>query len=367
MRRRGSLVLLERPACAGRHLWKTQVAPFTRYASLSGGIYVAGDDRCTVYDPATGVPRATFAYAARDEAGRKPIVSDIRVSDDVIVIAGAFQKVREIEKGLWDSTFLVALDRSSGKQLWTREAKHRFNINALAISHGLVFCIDSLSPIETDQTKRDSPAPKTTPSDVLALDARTGGVRWSAVTEAPYRLCRAGSWTTIQGHDDWLCCHEALGLLLAGRHGQAWAFEAASGKQVWQQKIGGGGPLILRGNTFIHQGGGIFDVRSGTPAGKPFDMARGGCNYAVGCEQLLLWRDNSVCYLNVDTRTKYHLRNVRSGCSNSLIAADGLVNVPAFAAGCVCNYSIQTAFALVHMPEAAQWSGGSAPLGRRGE
>jgi len=47
---------------------------------------------------------------------------------------------------------------------------------------------------------------------------------------------------------------------------------------------------------------------------------------------------------------------VRSGCSNSLVAADGLLNVPNFAVGCVCNYPIQTAFAMVHMPEAADWA-----------
>jgi len=350
-----SRTLIAYDAYTGRHLWKTQVAPFTRYASLADGIYVAGDDRCTVYDPATGRERAAFQYTAANEAGRKPIVSDIRVSDDLILIAAAFQKVRDIEKGLWDSALLVALDRKSGRQLWTRQAKQRFNNNAIAVSGGMVFCIDSVSPIETEQTKRESPAPKTLPADVFALDARTGDVRWSAVTEAPYRICRTGSWTSIQSHDDWLCCSEASGLLLTGRHGQTCAFEAAGGKQVWQQNIGGGEPLIMRGDTFIHQGGGVFDVRTGKPAGKAFDLARGGCNYAVGCEQLLLLRDSSVCYVDVNTRTKYHLRNVRSGCSNSLVAADGLLNVPGFAVGCVCNYPIQTAFAMVHMPESAEW------------
>ena len=44
--------------------------------------------------------------------------------------------------------------------------------------------------------------------------------------------------------------------------------------------------------------------------------------------------------------------NVSSGCSNSTVPADGLLNVPNFAVGCVCNYPIQTSFAMVHMPEA---------------
>jgi hypothetical protein len=51
---------------------------------------------------------------------------------------------------------------------------------------------------------------------------------------------------------------------------------------------------------------------------------------------------------------------VRAGCSNSLIAADGIVSVPNLSVGCVCNYPMQCAFAMVHMPEAAQWRPGTS-------
>jgi hypothetical protein len=39
---------------------------------------------------------------------------------------------------------------------------------------------------------------------------------------------------------------------------------------------------------------------------------------------------------------------VRSGCSNSLVAADGVVSVPNFAVSCICNYPVQTSFAMYH-------------------
>ena len=38
------------------------------------------------------------------------------------------------------------------------------------------------------------------------------------------------------------------------------------------------------------------------------------------------------------------------------LAADGVLCVPNFAVGCVCNYPNQTAFTLVHMPASASWS-----------
>jgi len=47
-------------------------------------------------------------------------------------------------------------------------------------------------------------------------------------------------------------------------------------------------------------------------------------------------------------------------CVNNVIPADGLLNVPNFCADCVCNLPIQTSFAMVYMPEAADWGGAKA-------
>ena len=337
----------------GRLLWENKVAPFTRYVSTEKGIYVAGGDRCTVHDPATGDQRAVFPYEA--EEGRTPQVSDIRVWGDVIVIAVAFDKVREIEKGLWDSSMLVALDRADGKQLWRRKAEDRFNNNALAIGGGMVFAIDSLSPIEAATTGRRGEVPETMPSTILALDARTGQLKWTAVVANRYRTYLTGNWLGIREHDDWLAYSKQCDLLLTGKHGHAHAFAAADGKELWHEQIGSSQPWILRGETFIHQGGAMFDVRSGKPTGKQFRLSRGGCNYALGSRHLLFLRDRSVSCIDISTQEKRSVHAVRSGCSNSLVAADGVLSVPNFATGCVCNYPIQTSFALVHMPEVASW------------
>jgi len=70
--------------------------------------------------------------------------------------------------------------------------------------------------------------------------------------------------------------------------------------------------------------------------------------------------DDSVSYVDVHERKKYRLRNIRSGCVNNLIPADGLLSVPNFCADCICNLPIQTSFAMVHMPEAAAWAGTKA-------
>lgn len=343
----------------GRLLWKKPVDRFTRYASLEDGIYVAGGGRCEVLDPASGESRASFKLEG--DEGRPVFVSDIRVADDVILVAVANEKVRVIEKGLWDSTLLLALDRKTGKTLWKHKAKERFNNSALATGAGLVFAIDSLSPIETEKTKRRGQTDNTTPATIMALDARSGQVKWSQVNVTPYRVYPQEHWTGIQGNDDWLAYSREHNILLTGKQSMAWAFDATSGRQLWSKRIGGSQPWMLRGQTFVHQGGTAFDIATGKPIGVQFPLVRGGCNYAVASQHLLLLRSRSVRCVDAATAQPQDLFAVRSGCSNSLIAADGLLNVPCFAVGCVCNYPIQTSFAMFHLPEAAAWAKPAKP------
>jgi hypothetical protein len=52
--------------------------------------------------------------------------------------------------------------------------------------------------------------------------------------------------------------------------------------------------------------------------------------------------------VDIATQQRHALYAVRSGCSNSLIAADGILSVPNFAVGCICNYPVQTSFAMAH-------------------
>ena len=189
------------------------------------------------------------------------------------------------------------------------------------------FCIDSLTPVETERTKSLSEKGQVLPSVVLTLDARTGSIRWSKTTMSRYRAYRQESWQAIQGHDDWLAyCRESK-LVLAGKLQNAWAFQAETGKEVWHAAIGGAQPLILGGETFLHQGGTVLETRTGKPLGAGFTLGPFGCNYVVGSEHLLCLRAPVPArFVNTATHQACDLYAIRSGCSNSLIPADGLVN-----------------------------------------
>jgi len=328
----------------------------TRYASMPDGVYVAGEGRCVVLDPATGEPLRTLDFTKIDDQGRTPVVKTVKVDSDVVLIGVSFTIDRTIETGNWDSTMLVALDRESGQLLWKREAIERFNNKAVAVGHGLVFCIDSISPLQTEKWKRRAEGLKEVPSTVLALDARTGSVKWSAVTTAPHATYGIGAWIGIRERDDWLAYSTRKKLLLTGRCVQVHAFRASDGEPVWRQQDIGRQPVILRDDTFIDQSGRVFDLDTGEVVRDKSLFSRlGGCNYGVAGKHLALLRDSTVCWVDLDSGTKRFLRNMRSGCSASIVPADGLLNIPCFAPGCICNYPVQTAAALVHMPGIESW------------
>ncbi len=346
-------------AYTGRLLWSRKLGGSARYASMPNAVYVADERRCLVLDPASGEIRNTFGFDVNRPADVSVSATDIRVGDEIILIAVRFNKENAISKGRWNSELLVALDRTSGRQLWSRPAKLRYNTAALAMSGQRVFVIDSHSPAEIGSMRRRGKNVATLPSTILALDARSGNELWTTVRNDPPANLKTLHFMSLRTQDDWLAYSAEQDLLLAGKANQTYALNAKSGKDVWQKPMRGHQPLILGPKEFINQAGHTYDVGTGKLINGAALFHRGGCNYAVGGKNLLFLRANCATYVDIKSREEYAIRNLRSGCSNSLIAADGLLNAPCFSVGCVCNYPIQTSFAMFHMPQSAAWHGAS--------
>jgi outer membrane protein assembly factor BamB len=344
-------------AYTGRLLWSRKLGGSARYASMSDAVYVADERTCLVLDPATGEPKHTFEFEVDQPAGTPVSASDIRVGEDVVLIAVRFNKENAISKGRWNSELIIALDRTSGKQLWSRPAEHRYNTAAIAVSGGRVFCIDSHSPEEIGAMRRRGKKVETLPSTILALDTRSGNEVWKIVKEDPPATLTTLHFMSMRTQDDWLAYSVEQNLLLGGKASQTFALNGETGKEVWQKPVRGQQPLILGPETFINQTGHTWKVSTGEVVSGSALFRRGGCNYAVGGKNLLFLRSNCATYVDVNTKQEYAIRNLRSGCSNSLVAADGLLNAPCFSVGCVCNYPIQTSFAMFHMPQSASWHG----------
>jgi len=342
-------------AYTGQFLWSNKAHSFTRYVATEDSVYVAGGNTCIVYDPASGAVKKRFEYTAGDDGKRKLFVADIRVGEKVIIIGAALSKVRNIVQGLWDSRYLIGLDRKTGRQLWTHTAKERISSASLSMGAGLVFCSDSPSVSQTTQMQRRGKAPKTLPAAFMAIDERTGKVLWKQVTRNPFMTFN--HFMAMRSYDDWTAYSQECGILVAGKHKFVYGFDPLTGKQLWLRRDHGGQPTMLRGKQFIDQRGKIRDIRTAEHVGNVTYPKGYGCNYAVASAHLFMRRSLSVAYTDIRGGKVRYMRSIRSGCSNSLVVADGLFTVGKFGDHCVCNYPLQTTFAMIHMPSIRTWSG----------
>ncbi len=83
-----------------------------------------------------------------------------------------------------------------------------------------------------------------------------------------------------------------------------------------------------------------------------------GCDGGVDYGSFYTVRSGTPAFYDktVESGTVF-LSGPRSGCTNSIIPAGGLLNVPYFYEGCTCSYPLPTAMSLVAMPEShEQWS-----------
>ena len=349
-------------AYTGRLLWNFNTGTdHVRFASRPEGVYVGRNQQCDRLDPETGEIEQTYRCRLEQQPGRVWGVVDIRVTEEQILVAFGYDLPEghshpAVTSGLWDCEMLTAMDKRSGRQLWEKVPKQRYNIHAIAAGRGMAFVTDSISPLAADELNRRGALPKTMPSTTYAIDAATGQTRWEFDAQYdPRNLTR--SWQSVRANDDWISYSQDKNILLVGKWSEITAIDATSGKTVWRSRSGTQ-PIILREDSFVNQAGRAYSLTTGelTHEATLFRKS-GGCNYAVGSKHLMLVRNRSATYFDVTDQKEYSLRNLRSGCSNSLVAADGLLNMPCFSYGCVCNYPLQSSLAMRHMPESAQWAG----------
>jgi putative pyrroloquinoline-quinone binding quinoprotein/malectin (di-glucose binding ER protein) len=272
----------------------------------------------------------------------------------------------------WDHTAsgrIAVLNRHTGKLLWQRDAVQSFTHNTIIAGGGKVFCIDATpTRVRATLARRGKPAP---PSELLALDIRSGKPVWSDDTEV------FGTWLA------WSAEHDAL--VESGRPSRDMVtFEessrmvvrrAADGKRIWPApgaKVARyAGPVILHGDRIITQGAAIElltgkrVVRKNPLTGQEMSWAwrkHYGCGTAVSSEHLLTFRSAAAGFYDLagDGGTA-NLSGFKSSCTSNLIPADGVLNAPDYTRTCRCSYQNQTSLAFVHTPDVETWAFGIVP------
>ena len=359
----------------------------SNYVSSSEAIYVAYGQSCLLLDPATGKQISQFKLPTKPDTEETPTWGHLAIWEDLL-IAGSSPMIFFGEKRIglqdnWDATSskqLVAMDRHSGKVMWTFDATFCFRHNAIAIGAGKVFCIDRLPDPVVERMTRRGQTPEGTPR-LTCLDVHTGKVLWD---------------TTRDVFGTWLGYSEEYNILLqAGRPSRDMlpdepgdrmiAYRGKDGKVLWDKPHKYSGPCLLHGDTIITQ---CTDLLTNYPAGQinacslltgeqvmrknpttgveaPWQFVRNyGCNTVIASQHLITFRSAAAGYFDLtgDSGTG-NLGGFKSGCTSNLIVANGVLNAPDYTRTCTCSYQNQTSLAFVHMPEAEMWTFNTLSMG----
>ena len=334
---------------------------------VEDSIYLVHEKSCLRLDPATGKQLAKFKLPdPADDWGR------IRVKDDLL-IAVVFRTLdadkeklpdaRKLLAGQRSPVEIVALNRHDGKRIWSHEAEASFPV--ISVGADKIFCFDGALENFYQDWKRRGLIPKA--SDIRhlkAIDLQTGKELWKEYTDI------IGTWVSYSVEHDVL-------LLTNKKH--VMAFRGKSGELLWKQYAEGQGfkghpesywdrVIIWNDRVLDQRGPGLsWNLETGEPVPRvhpltdkevdwQFTKAGHHCNYAIASPHLMTFRAASAGFCDIESGETSRLNGFRSGCRNSLIPANGVLNAPNFAHGCVCGYSLFTSLSLVHLPESEVWS-----------
>jgi outer membrane protein assembly factor BamB len=337
----------------------------TNYIATPHGVYVAYGKSCVVLDLATGRRTREFKLPAAAGASAPPTWGYINVAGEYLIggaeplYNGDLAKSRGENDNYSSSQRLVVMNRTSGQVLWTAAARSGFRHNAICIGGGRLYCIDRVSGPELSRLKRRGEEAKSKPR-LLVFDLASGREIWSTENDV------FGTWLSYSEERDVLVeAGRTASDTISDEPKGMRAYRADKGAPLWENKSFSG-PAMLHHDTIL-MAGKACDLLTGSPkmrehplSGEPVEWAWSrnyGCNTPLASEHLLTFRSGAAGYFDMcnDGGTG-NFGGFRSSCSNNLIVAGGLITAADYTRTCVCSYQNQTSLALIHMPEAEQWT-----------
>lgn len=324
------------------------------FLAVEDSLYLVLVDRCARIDPQTGATLAEFRLPNEQEQWGR-----IRVEGDLLIteVFGQTEALGSV------AVAMAAIDRQTGELKWRRDAELSFPMSA--VSGDSVYCVDGALEEFYKDWKRKGLVPKASEKkSIVAIDLQTGEERWRVATEQVVT---------------WLAFSRAQNMLIGSNKHSISAFDGTDGYQVWTKLAEGEGfrghpetlwdKVILWNDQILDQRGPgrSYDIRSGEPISRvhpitgesvAWEFTKSGhhCNYAIANPYLMTFRADTAGFCDIATGTTARLSGYRPGCRNSLIPANGVLNSPNFAHGCVCGYPLFTSLALVHRPDAELWT-----------
>ncbi len=381
------------------------------YVSTRDSVYIIHRDRCLRIDLESGRTLATFRLPAREELSKLAAMDSetgsytesihepdmerrwghISTWGDYLII-GAYphifgdkpdidSNIRHIARAdgpddihqerlwHWNSTsseFLLAMDRRTGDIRWARRSRYGFRHNAIATGGGRTFAIDNISGRIRGALARRGIEPRADAA-IHAIDLESGETLWSRRDNV------FGTWLSYSEKHDVLFQGGRAGgrsTLMDEPRDRMVALRGADGEKIWENDERYSGPAALHedlGRIIFGENQDALDLLTGETVTIPHPITgvpdrwryfgTKGCGTHNVSRYLVTFRSGAAAYYDLHRESGVgNLSGFRSGCTNNLIAADGILNAPEYTRSCTCAYQHQTSLGLVHMPETEMWT-----------
>ena len=347
----------------------------TNFVAMIDRVYVIQRDSCHVLDSANGKtlsvfslpPDTTRAKGYRPEWGYIGVYRDWLIAGRDFVPFSDVQKKKKDEYSPFEdydrsaSRSLFVLNRYDGKPLWKVDSEIGFLHNGIAVGNGRIHILDKYPPqIEEMFARRGKTAPAG--GRLITLDLATGKILWED------RESVFGSFLAYSEKNDLLVqsMRPSRDMSLGEVGKRMRVVKGSDGTLSWDKNVEYKTFPIIHNQRIITESGAI-DLMTGSPVMRT-DPLTGletawswkreyGCNYPIACEHLLSFRSGAAGFYDLDGDSGTgNFGGFKSGCTATLIAADGVLNAPDYTRTCSCSYQNQTSLALVSMPDNEMWT-----------
>ncbi len=262
------------------------------------------------------------------------------------------------------SDYLFSLNRITGKELWTYKGLV-FN-NTITIGDDYIYFVESRNKkaaLDFDGRMRIDHFCEE-PTFVVKLNKKTGKKEWEKKFKFPFSqimfLVYSDNVLLVTGsYNKGLHAHYALYAFDGGTGSKIWEVDYEAGDTQWDNTTkkanirGSHGeqwqhPVIIGEQVILPPYD--FNLHTGKKGSLNFTRGGHGCGGITGSASHLFARGSNPRIYNImgDTNGGDPISRVsRPGCWINIIPAGNIVSIPEASSGCTCDYPIQTSFVFI--------------------